>query len=48
MKILRLAVLAVLAFSALVVLCAGQAAAQDYPNRPIHVIVAYSAGAKPE
>src|SRR5258705_6990898 len=31
-------------FAALFLLCAGTAAAQDYPSRPIHVIVPYTPG----
>jgi len=41
MKTLRAAALAL---SACVALCTGPVFAQDYPNRPIHMIVAYSAG----
>jgi tripartite-type tricarboxylate transporter receptor subunit TctC len=41
MKILRSSVFA---FSACAALCAGPGFAQHYPNRPIHMIVAYSAG----
>jgi tripartite-type tricarboxylate transporter receptor subunit TctC len=44
MKTLSAARFAVFAFSTCAVLCAGPGFAQDYPNRPIHMIVAYSAG----
>ena len=44
MKTLCAVRLAALAISTCAVLCGGQAVAQDYPNRPIHMIVAYSAG----
>ncbi len=44
MKTLCAVRLAVLAISTCAVLCAGPGFAQDYPNRPIHMIVAYSAG----
>lgn len=44
MKTLCAVRLAVLAISTCAVLCAGPGLAQDYPNRPIHMIVAYSAG----
>lgn len=44
MKMISAARLAVLAFSACASLFAGPGFAQDYPNRPIHMIVAYPAG----
>jgi tripartite-type tricarboxylate transporter receptor subunit TctC len=44
MKTLSAVRLAVLALSLSSALCAGPGFAQDYPNRPIHMIVAYSAG----
>jgi tripartite-type tricarboxylate transporter receptor subunit TctC len=40
----RLSVLARLAVAAAVVALAGAAAAQDYPSRPVHVIVPFAAG----